>query len=89
MIILVSEDFKTDGDFEVASLCGHFIADIISLFNQDSLSKTAESMLLEAIQARRHGDALYFWVRMDKDPRNLLNQDFWSFCDAVNAGNCR
>ncbi|XXG89937.1 hypothetical protein AAC387_Pa12g1822 [Persea americana] len=56
---------------------------------KDSLSKNAESMLLEAIQARRHGDALYFWVRMDKDPRNLLNQDFWSFCDAVNAGNCR
>ncbi|KAF8413260.1 hypothetical protein HHK36_001236 [Tetracentron sinense] len=54
-----------------------------------SLSKVSESALLDAIQARRHGDALYFWVRMDKDPRNPLQQDFWSFCDAINAGNCR
>ncbi|XP_058095998.1 uncharacterized protein LOC131241259 isoform X2 [Magnolia sinica] len=54
-----------------------------------SLSKSAESALLESIQARRHGDTLYFWVRMDKDPRNPLNQDFWSFCDSINAGNCR
>ncbi|KAI7740114.1 hypothetical protein M8C21_010332 [Ambrosia artemisiifolia] len=41
------------------------------------------------IQARRHGDALYFWVRMDKDPRNPMQHDFWTFCDAINAGNCR
>ncbi|KAA8516117.1 hypothetical protein F0562_019296 [Nyssa sinensis] len=56
---------------------------------KEGLSKTAESALLEAIQARRHGDALYFWVRMDMDPRNPLQQDFWSFCDAINAGNCK
>nr|GEX24543.1 putative glycosyl transferase family 1 protein [Tanacetum cinerariifolium] len=54
-----------------------------------SLSKTAEVALLNDIQARRHGDALYFWVRMDKDPRNPMQQDFWTFCDAINAGNCK
>lgn len=26
---------------------------------------------------------------MDKDPRNPIQQDFWSFCDAINAGNCK
>ncbi|KAF5186179.1 Glycosyl transferase, family 1 protein [Thalictrum thalictroides] len=26
---------------------------------------------------------------MDKDPRNHSQQDFWSFCDSINAGNCR
>lgn len=56
---------------------------------QQSLSKTAEKSLLEAIEARRHGDTLYFWARMDVDPRNPLKQDFWSFCDALNAGNCQ
>ncbi|XP_051132586.1 uncharacterized protein LOC127252454 isoform X2 [Andrographis paniculata] len=55
----------------------------------NSLSKTAERSLLEAIEARKHGDTLYFWVRLDTDDRNSLKQDFWSFCDAVNAGNCR
>ncbi|GJS37526.1 glycosyl transferase, family 1 protein [Tanacetum coccineum] len=50
-----------------------------------SLSKTAEVALLNDIQARRHGDAMYFWVRMDKDPRNPMQQDFWTFCDAINA----
>ncbi|KAG9448343.1 hypothetical protein H6P81_014471 [Aristolochia fimbriata] len=54
-----------------------------------SLSKTAERALLEAIESQRHGDALYFWIRMDKDPRNPNELDFWSFCDAINAGNCR
>ncbi|XP_008802051.2 uncharacterized protein LOC103716003 [Phoenix dactylifera] len=53
------------------------------------LSKKAETALLEAIEANRHGDTLYFWVRMDKDPRNPLQLDFWTFCDAINAGNCR
>ncbi|KAI4355160.1 hypothetical protein L6164_003958 [Bauhinia variegata] len=53
------------------------------------LSRTAENALLDAIQSRRHGDALYFWVRMDMDPRNPLQKDFWSFCDAINAGNCK
>uniref|UniRef100_A0A1J3IQQ4 Uncharacterized protein n=1 Tax=Noccaea caerulescens TaxID=107243 RepID=A0A1J3IQQ4_NOCCA len=56
---------------------------------KESLSKIAESALLDAIQTRKHGDALYFWVRMDKDPRNPLRKPFWSFCDAINAGNCR
>ncbi|KAJ4957164.1 hypothetical protein NE237_013947 [Protea cynaroides] len=54
-----------------------------------SLSNIAERALLEAIEARRHGDTLYFWVSMENDPRNLLQQDFWTFCDAINAGNCR
>ncbi|KAI3719500.1 hypothetical protein L6452_20400 [Arctium lappa] len=54
-----------------------------------SLSKAAEVALLDDIQAHRHGDALYFWVRMDKDPRNPMQQDFWTFCDAINAGNCK
>ncbi|KAL8268562.1 hypothetical protein R6Q59_002360 [Mikania micrantha] len=54
-----------------------------------SLSKAAEVALLDNIQARRHGDALYFWVRMDKDPRNPMQQDFWTFCDSINAGNCK
>nr|XP_043624428.1 uncharacterized protein LOC122595998 [Erigeron canadensis] len=54
-----------------------------------SLSKAAEAALLDDIQARRHGDAMYFWVQMDKDPRNPMQQDFWTFCDAINAGNCR
>ncbi|XP_059651310.1 uncharacterized protein LOC132298944 isoform X2 [Cornus florida] len=56
---------------------------------KESLSRTAENALLDAIQARRHGDTLYFWVRMDMDPRNPLQQDFWSFCNAINAGNCK
>ncbi|KAK9279941.1 hypothetical protein L1049_013625 [Liquidambar formosana] len=54
-----------------------------------SLSKIAENALLDTIQARRHGDTLYFWVRMDMDPRNPSQQDFWEFCDAINAGNCK
>lgn len=54
-----------------------------------SLSKVAQNALLDAIQKRRYGDTLYFWVRMDADPRNPLQLDFWSFCDSINAGNCR
>ncbi|KAJ9171458.1 hypothetical protein P3X46_014825 [Hevea brasiliensis] len=54
-----------------------------------SLSMTAGKALLDAIQTQMHGDALYFWVRMDMDPRNRMQQDFWSFCDAINAGNCK
>ncbi|CAL9085657.1 unnamed protein product [Musa textilis] len=54
-----------------------------------SLSKEAEAKLLEVIQTERHGDALYFWVRLDKDPRNPQQLEFWDFCDAINAGNCR
>ncbi|KAK8565752.1 hypothetical protein V6N13_020831 [Hibiscus sabdariffa] len=54
-----------------------------------SLSEVAEASLLGAIEKRKYGDALYFWVRMDTDPRNSLQLDFWSFCDAVNAGNCK
>ncbi|KAJ0052489.1 hypothetical protein Pint_00517 [Pistacia integerrima] len=58
-------------------------------YKQGSLSRIAENELLNAIQTRRHGDTLYFWVRMDMDSRNPLQQDFWSFCDAINAGNCK
>ncbi|KAF8696948.1 hypothetical protein HU200_036593 [Digitaria exilis] len=54
-----------------------------------NLSNDAESAILEAIQSQKHGDAFYFWVRMDQNPRNHANKDFWSFCDAINAGNCR
>lgn len=54
-----------------------------------SLSGVAERALLDAIQTRKHGDTFYFWVRMDQDPRNPLQQDFWSFCDSINAGNCK
>ncbi|XP_074279780.1 uncharacterized protein LOC141605052 [Silene latifolia] len=56
---------------------------------EGTLSRKAETALLEAIETRKHGDSFYFWVRMDNDPRNPLKLDFWSFCDAVNAGNCR
>jgi len=56
---------------------------------KESLSRTAETALLDAIQSQRHGDTLYFWIRVDMDPRNPLQQDFWTFCDAVNAGNCK
>ncbi|XP_030548052.1 uncharacterized protein LOC115753546 [Rhodamnia argentea] len=54
-----------------------------------SLSGVAERALLDAIQTRKHGDTFYFWVRMDQDQRNPLQQDFWSFCDSINAGNCK
>ncbi|XP_007051667.2 PREDICTED: uncharacterized protein LOC18614048 [Theobroma cacao] len=54
-----------------------------------SLSKIAETSLLDATEKRKYGDALYFWVRMDMDPRNSMQGDFWSFCDAINAGNCK
>ncbi|KAJ9556009.1 hypothetical protein OSB04_010623 [Centaurea solstitialis] len=50
-----------------------------------SLSENSEIALLEDIEAQKHGDAIYFWVRMDKDPRNTTQQGFWSFCDAINA----
>ncbi|KAL8172514.1 hypothetical protein V2J09_024318 [Rumex salicifolius] len=56
---------------------------------KESLSKTAEYVLLNATQTRKNGDTLYFWTRMDSDPRNPRKLDFWSFCDAINAGNCR
>lgn len=56
---------------------------------QANLSNNAESAILEAVQSQKHGDSFYFWVRMDQDPRNHTNKDFWSFCDAINAGNCR
>ncbi|KAI3703180.1 hypothetical protein L1987_73076 [Smallanthus sonchifolius] len=56
---------------------------------KESLSEKAEVALLEDIEAQKHGDAVYFWVRMDKDSRNPTLQDFWSFCDSINAGNCK
>ncbi|KAJ4797339.1 UDP-Glycosyltransferase superfamily protein [Rhynchospora pubera] len=54
-----------------------------------NLSRNAELAILEAIENQKHGDALYFWVRMDQDKRNPSRLDFWSFCDSLNAGNCR
>ncbi|XP_076903465.1 uncharacterized protein LOC143558524 [Bidens hawaiensis] len=56
---------------------------------KESLSGKAEVALVEDIEAQRHGDAVYFWVRMDTDPRNPTQHDFWSFCDSINAGNCK
>ncbi|KAJ8433649.1 hypothetical protein Cgig2_002320 [Carnegiea gigantea] len=56
---------------------------------KEALSSMAETALLKSIEAHNFGDAFYFWIRMDKDPRNPLKQDFWAFCDAINAGNCR
>lgn len=56
---------------------------------KESLTKVAETSLLDATQGRKFGDALFFWAGMDADPRNELKQDFWSFCDSINAGNCR
>ncbi|KAH8516887.1 hypothetical protein H0E87_005016 [Populus deltoides] len=54
-----------------------------------SLSRIAEKALIDAIETQKHRDALYFWVPMDMDPRSHLRRDFWSFCDAINAGNCK
>ncbi|KVH91086.1 hypothetical protein Ccrd_006880 [Cynara cardunculus var. scolymus] len=54
----------TLGDF------GAFLA----VANRESLSQNAEIALLEDIEAQKHGDAVYFWVRMDKDPRNPTRQ---------------
>eukprot|EP01018_Ginkgo_biloba_P037807 Gb_27708 [translate_table: standard] len=60
-----------------------------------SLSKAAEKELTDAVRMGRHGHAVYFWARMDKDTRHGTQgnasqwEDFWSFCDAINAGNCR
>ncbi|KAJ3671055.1 hypothetical protein LUZ60_008481 [Juncus effusus] len=56
---------------------------------QGSLSKDAELAILNDIEEQKHGDALYFWVRMDQESRNLSKLDFWSFCDSINSGNCR
>ncbi|KAJ6686492.1 GLYCOSYL TRANSFERASE FAMILY 1 PROTEIN [Salix purpurea] len=54
-----------------------------------SLSRIAEKALVDAIETQKHRDSLYFWVPMDTDPRSHLRRDFWSFCDAINAGNCK
>lgn len=60
-----------------------------------SLSTVAEKELIDAVRTGSHGNAVYFWARMDKDVghsskrRSLQQEDFWSFCDATNAGNCR
>ncbi|EPS70431.1 hypothetical protein M569_04330 [Genlisea aurea] len=56
-----------------------------------TLSPAAEKSLVNAVETKKHGDALYFWFRLDRDERHHRRggQDFWSFCDAVNSGNCR
>ncbi|XP_057873676.2 uncharacterized protein LOC131079678 isoform X2 [Cryptomeria japonica] len=61
-----------------------------------SLSVSAEKTLTEAIERGKHGDAVYFWARMDRDARIASGgaalpwqEGFWPFCDAINAGNCR
>ena len=53
------------------------------------MSITTENALLDAIQSKRYGDALYLLVHMDMDSQNPLQMDFWSFCDVINAGNCK
>ncbi|KAK6141055.1 hypothetical protein DH2020_025192 [Rehmannia glutinosa] len=52
-----------------------------------SLSKTAERSLSDAIGTKAWGHFVLLG-RLDMD-RNPLKQDFWSFCDAINAGNCQ
>ncbi|EYU32192.1 hypothetical protein ABFS82_02G169700 [Erythranthe guttata] len=54
-----------------------------------SLSKSGEKSLLDVIESRKHGEALYFWTRLDTDPRYGSGHDFWSFCNHINAGNCQ
>eukprot|EP01018_Ginkgo_biloba_P015372 Gb_19079 [translate_table: standard] len=61
-----------------------------------SLSPAAEKLLIDAVRTGRHGDAFYFWARMDTDtsagtrgPTFSQQEGFWSYCDAINAGNCR
>ncbi|CAH9096717.1 unnamed protein product [Cuscuta europaea] len=56
---------------------------------KESLSKMAETSLVDAIEERRYGDTLFFWASMDMDQRNPHKLDFWSFCDTINGGNCK
>lgn len=60
-----------------------------SFLPQASLSREAETVLIRAIEEEIHGDSFYFWFAIDNDPRNSEKMDFWTFCDAINAGNCR
>ncbi|XP_024521432.1 uncharacterized protein LOC9644816 [Selaginella moellendorffii] len=46
-----------------------------------ALSPKAENSLAEAVKVGIHGDAVYFWAGK--------SEDFWTSCDASNAGNCR
>lgn len=55
-----------------------------------SLSGKAESVLYDAVKGGNNGDTVYFWASTDSNSnKKLLHQDFWSYCDAVNNGNCR
>lgn len=61
-----------------------------------SLSEAGEKALTDAVGTGKHGNAIYFWARMDNDTRAGTRtatfprqKGFWSYCDAINAGNCR
>eukprot|EP00250_Pteridium_aquilinum_P016552 c23159_g1_i1 orf=709-3948(-) len=55
-----------------------------------SLSGKAESVLYDAVKGRNSGDIVYFWASLDLHSNQKSRQrDFWSFCDAINNGNCR
>lgn len=63
---------------------------------QVALTATAEAALYEAVNSKRDGDAVYFWARTDgyagTSPRNSAAEqpeDFWAYCDSMNAGKCR
>lgn len=61
-----------------------------------SLSEAGEKALTDTVGTGKHGDAIYFWARLDNDTRAGTGTEtfsrqkgFWSYCDAINAGNCR
>ncbi|KAI5075198.1 hypothetical protein GOP47_0009865 [Adiantum capillus-veneris] len=55
-----------------------------------SLSSNAELALNNALKGGNNGDTVYFWASTDVHSNEAsLQRDFWSFCDAVNNGNCR
>ncbi|KAK8949715.1 hypothetical protein KSP39_PZI005761 [Platanthera zijinensis] len=57
-----------------------------------ALSAKAKEVLENAIQDTSRGDAIYYWVVVDidwKDIKETRNIDFWSLCDIMNAGKCR
>ncbi|XP_020588819.1 uncharacterized protein LOC110030446 [Phalaenopsis equestris] len=57
-----------------------------------SLSAKAEEVLENAIRDSSKKGAIYYWVLLDTEWKNVKgnrNGDFWSLCDVMNAGKCR
>ncbi|PKU86561.1 uncharacterized protein LOC110099352 [Dendrobium catenatum] len=57
-----------------------------------ALSARAEKVLENAILDSNKGDAIFYWVLLEmdwKDVKGNINADFWSLCDVKNAGKCR